>query len=62
MSSRQQRFTEYMEDVDSYIKHQMGGHTEEERRAFREKQIAMYNDTLEKYAEKLKKALSRSIL
>ena len=58
MSTRAERFNEYMESVDNYIKHQMAKYSDVEKQVFREKQIAMYNDEIEHYAEKLKKALS----
>jgi len=59
MSARNERFAKYLADIDSYIKHQMANRTEVEKQAFRNKQIAMYNDELEKYADKLKRALNR---
>lgn len=61
MSTRKERFTKYLEDVDGYIKHQMNKYTEAEKQAFRLKQIAMYNDKLEKYAESLKERLEKAL-
>lgn len=61
MSAKKERFTKYMADVDNYITHQMGRKTEAGKLAFRNKQIAMYDDALEKYAENLKKALARQV-
>ena len=60
MSTKAERFNKYMQDVDSYIKYQMAKRTEAERQAFRQKQIAMYDDGLERYAEKLKQAVVNS--
>ena len=59
MSTRKERFAKYTEAMDSYILHQMGKYTEAERQAFRNKQINMYGDKLEKVAEMLKKSVSR---
>lgn len=55
---RAERFAKHIEHVDSYIKHQMGRRTEEERAAFREKQIASYNDEIEKLKESIIKGIS----
>jgi len=57
MSTRKERFTKHLEAVDSYIKHQMSRRTEAEKQAFRTKQIAMYDDKLERYAEKLRMSI-----
>ena len=57
MSTKQERFAKHMEAVDGYIRHQMYRKTEAEKQAFRTKQIAMYDDRIERYAEKLKEAL-----
>jgi len=61
MSNKRERFAQYMAAADSYIKHQMGRRTEGERQAFRQKQIDMYDDELEKCAEKLKRILNSSL-
>jgi len=57
MSTRKERFTKYLETTDNYIKHQMSNHTDGEKEAFRQKQIAMYDDEIERHAEKLCRAL-----
>jgi len=59
MSTRKERFAKYMEDAESYIEHQMKRRTEAEKQAFRTKQIAMYDDKLERHVEALKAALDR---
>lgn len=53
MSTKRERFAKHMACVDSYIEHQMCRRTEAEREMFRKKQIAMYDDKLERYSEKL---------
>ena len=59
MSTQNERLTKYLLAVDSYILHQMTRRTEAERQAFRAKQIQQYDDALERYAEKLKRAIAR---
>ena len=59
MSTRKERLAKHLESVDSYIKHQMSRRTETEKQAFRAKQIAMFDDKLERYKERLCKALER---
>lgn len=61
MSTRKERFAKHMECIESYIQHQMTRRTEAERQAFRQKQIAMYDDDLEKYAEHIKRSLSSKL-
>jgi len=61
MSTKKERFEHHLESVESYITHQMSGRTDAERQAFRKRQIAMYDDNLEKYAEKLMRALKNSL-
>ena len=59
MSTRKERLAKHLESVDSYIKHQMSRRTETEKLVFRTKQIAMFDDKLERYKERLYKALER---
>ena len=53
MSTKAERFARHIEHIDLYIKHQMGRRTEEERLAFRGKQIKMYDDKLERLKESI---------